>query len=513
MHDLLAAVREAIRQHGLIRPGTVTLVAVSGGVDSLALLHALWRLRGEFDTRLHVATLDHELRGASSAGDAAFVRESARALDLPVTVGQADVMALAGQLGLGIEETARRARYTFLQVAALHAGAAQVAVGHQRDDQAETVLMHLIRGSGLDGLRGMLPRGVFPAWCDACAAAIETDPPLALRPPDGETPALIRPLLGVSRATIEAFASAAGLVPRQDATNTDRTYLRNRLRLDVLPALEALNPGVREAVARLADVLREEAALLEGVYQAALARLVCARSDEAIALDRDAWRALSVAERRGVIRAAIRKLAPDLGDLGYVHIVEGVRLAEQGATGSEIALPGGLVLRAGAGTLTIARARADDPGVDAPALPAGEAGPSFTAGETVAWQAGGWLFEARLLAPGANLTPYHDDPLAAALAVQPGARLGLRARRPGDRFRPRGLGGHSQKLSDTLVNMRVPARWRDRVPLLIAGEEIAWFVAPTGRGVRGRVSDSCALESLENRVILGVRWRKINRHQ
>lgn len=513
MGDLLAEVRGAVREGDLIRPGTVTVVAVSGGVDSLALLHALWRLRDRLETRLHVATLDHGLRGEDSAGDAAFVRATAQAMGLPVTVARADVRALAEQLGLGIEEAARRARYTFLQAVARQVGAAQVAAGHNRDDQAETVLMHVIRGSGLDGLRGMLPRAGFPPWCETCAAALVTDPPLAVQPPPGEAPALVRPLLGVSRAAIAAYVSAAGLSPRQDATNADTAYTRNRLRLDVIPALEAINPGVREALARLADVLREEAAFLEDVYRETLARVTRRRAEGITVLDRDAWAALSVAARRGAIRLAIRELAPGQGDVSYVHTVEAARLAEQGATGRAISLPGGLSLRVGYDTLTLARAGANDPGIDAPALPPGEPGPAFTGGETIAWRAGDWLFEARPLAPGADLTAYHADPLAAALAVPEDARLVLRARRPGDRFRPRGLGGHSQKLSDTLINMRVPARWRDRLPLLVVGAEIGWFVAPSGRGVRGRVAESFAPERVENRVLIGVRWRKVNHDQ
>ena len=508
MCDLLASVLEATRRHALICPGTVTVVAASGGVDSLALLHALWRLCGQLDTRLHVATLDHGLRGAAGAEDAAFVRQTAHEMGLPATVGRVDVRALAGRLGLGLEEAARRARYTFLEAVARQVGAAQVAVGHNRDDQAETVLMHVIRGSGLDGLRGMLPRTVFPAWCDVCAAAITADPPLVSPPLTGDAPVLVRPLLGVSRAEIVEYASAEGLVPRQDATNADRRFLRNRLRLDVLPLLETLNPGVREAAARLADVLREEAAFLESAYRAALARLVRVRTEDAIVLDRPGWMALSVAEQRGVIRAAIRELALDLGGISYVHIVQAVQLVHQSMVGSALALPGGLVVRRGYDTITVARAAAEDPGIDAPALPAGEEGPAFTAGERVTWRAGDWMFEAQSLDADADLAPFHADPLAAALAAPLGAPMVLRTRRPGDRFRPRGLGGHSQKLSDTLINMRVPAAWRDRTPLLVIDGEIAWFVAPSAEGVRGRVAEDFAPERAAGRILIGVRWKK-----
>jgi tRNA(Ile)-lysidine synthase len=237
------------------------------------------------------------------------------------------------------------------------------------------------------------------------------------------------------------------------------------------------------------------------------------RAEGVIVLDRGAWAALSIAEQRGVLRAAIRELAPDLGDLGLVHIVEAARLGHRMAGEGAIALSGGLVLRREYDTLTLARAGVEYHCIDAPAMPAGELGPVFAAGDAIAWQTGGWIFEARLLAPDADLTPFHADPLAAALAVRPGAQIALRARRPGDRFQPRGMGGHSQKLSDTLINMRVPAHLRDQIPLLTVDGAIAWFVAPSGEQIRGRVAEFIAPKGAPDRVLIAVRWGKINPRQ
>jgi tRNA(Ile)-lysidine synthetase-like protein len=147
---------------------------------------------------------------------------------------------------------------------------------------------------------------------------------------------------------------------------------------------------------------------------------------------------------------------------------------------------------------------------EGPALTGSDAPPIFRPGDRVRWTSGSWTFEAAPLDPGDNLAAIHADPLASALSVSADSFLTLRARRSGDRFRPRGSGGHSQKLSDTLINLRVPAAWRDRVPLLVIGDEIAWFVAPTAEGLRGRVGDSFAVPDaglLPGRVIVVVRWR------
>ena len=155
--DLLNQVRQTIERNRLLSPGETVVVGVSGGPDSLCLLHLLCRLRDEYDLRLHVAHLHHGLRGYDADADAEFVRALAAGWQLPCTVEYADVPTLACEHRLAVEEAARRARYTFLARVAGAVGAQTIAVGHNADDQAETVLMHYLRGSGLAGLRGMLP--------------------------------------------------------------------------------------------------------------------------------------------------------------------------------------------------------------------------------------------------------------------------------------------------------------------------------------------------------------------
>jgi tRNA(Ile)-lysidine synthase len=214
--DVLRQVRQAVRTHDLIPPGEDVVVGVSGGPDSLCLLHALYQLRETMDLDLHVAHLDHAARGAASEQDAQFVQSVAEAWGLPVTVERRDIPALADEHGLAFEETARRVRYAFMDRVAQRVGASRIAVGHNADDQAETVLMHIVRGSGLSGLRGMLP--LTPLRSYRLLGPFEEGPQpgrgtngqgnangLGEAREAGSTSCLIRPLLGVSRRDIEDY--------------------------------------------------------------------------------------------------------------------------------------------------------------------------------------------------------------------------------------------------------------------------------------------------------------------
>jgi tRNA(Ile)-lysidine synthase len=516
MADLVERVERTVARHRLITPGETVVVGVSGGVDSLVLLHVLIRLREPFGLTLFAATLDHGMRGAAGAADAEFVRQIAGEWGVAVMVGRADVPALAARLHLNPEEAARQVRYSFLIRVAEHTRASKIAVGHHRDDQAETVLMHLIRGSGLSGLRGMLPATPLDEVHLPPDIPIAFEPPLAGDPVrDSTRPVLVRPLLEVSRAEIDAYATEHHLRPRHDATNDDLTYFRNRLRHAVIPLLETLNPNIRETLARTADTLRDDAALIRLAGDAALARVTRDAPPGCAILDRAAWAALAPGEQRYIIRTVVRRLRPALRDVSFVHVEHALAVADSGRVGAQATLPGGLLLRVDYDALVIGPAGSDPLEAalekDAPFLDRESPEITCEPGDQVQHLSGQWVFETRPLGANDNLAAIHANPLAAALAIPAKARLGLRTRWPGDRFRPRGLGGHSQKLADTLIAMRVPVAWRARVPLLTVDGEIAWFVAPTSEGVRGRVAESFAVREagLEpDTVLVLVRWRR-----
>jgi tRNA(Ile)-lysidine synthase len=493
---LLDQVRQAIEEHTLLTPGETVVVGVSGGPDSLCLLHCLCQLCDEYHLCLHVAHLHHGLRGTDADADAEFVRDLAAAWRLPHTVERVDVPALADQHRLAFEEAARRARYAFLARVAVAAGARTIAVGHNADDQAETVLMHFLRGSGLAGLRGMLPRTPLTDYrlLDAQDAG-DTEPLLA-----GASPVaglqLIRPLLEVTRQEIEAYCDFFGLEPRFDRSNLDTTYFRNWLRHEVLPLLAQHNPNVREVIRRSARVIAGDYALLRSLLEQAWPHVTLedttttspppaggteggapARGAEGepprIVFDLTAWRALPTGLQRSTLREAIHRLRRSLRNINFLHVENALRVARDGATGDQSTLPGGLMLTVGYDRFTIASAGTEEPLPDWPLLEPGAAAlPVAIPGDTPL-PGSDWLLRARVLGRD-DLTPEwaaNPDPWQAFLdARAAGERLWLRSRRPGDRFQPQGMGGHSTKLADFYTNQKVLRAARDRLPLLV-GED------------------------------------------
>ena len=269
----VACVGACIRAHGLlpsVRKGAgpePVVVGVSGGADSVAMLLALHDLaRSDFASTLTVAHLHHGLRETTADEDQTFVENLAKRLGLPCTVDRADVRAEAQRDGVGIEEAARNARRSFLADAARSAGARKVALGHTADDRAETVLFNILRGTGLEGLATLGPRALLPS-----ASALPSGSRLTMDSPIE----IIRPLIECSRAEVLAFLKSRGQAWREDETNEDPAFARNRLRRGVLPLLrEAANPKVDEALLRLADQASDAAAVLADALDAAWRQIV-----------------------------------------------------------------------------------------------------------------------------------------------------------------------------------------------------------------------------------------------
>ncbi|HEX7103586.1 MAG TPA: tRNA lysidine(34) synthetase TilS, partial [Nitrolancea sp.] len=288
--NLVEVVREVLRSAGL-GAGDRLVVGLSGGIDSQTLTHSLARLREQGDgPDLRLVHVDHHLR-TGSANDACEVERIAHEMSLPLDVISVDVEPWRVSLGQGVEAAARAARYAALARAAAAWGTGWVAVGHNLDDQVETVLMRLARGTSLDGLAGM--RAV-----SSRSATLE---------PTGETQAtinLVRPLLGVRRSEIEAYAAEHRLVPVVDESNLDPRFRRNAIRHALIPALERIVPGASAAIARNADLLADDADLLNSLAVAAF-DACCRRLGSTIQLDRDALRSQPRAlQRRVVVLAA-----------------------------------------------------------------------------------------------------------------------------------------------------------------------------------------------------------------
>lgn len=452
--DLLNRVRALAGAQHLFQPHDRVVVGISGGPDSLCLLDVLTLLAAEWRLELHVAHLDHGLR-PEAAAEVALVRQAAEARGWPFHTANLDTRAWAAGHKQSLEEAARNVRYEFLARVAGVAEAPVVAVAHTADDQAETILMHFLRGSGLAGLRGMRPKSPLPR-----------SPKPKPQPPGSPTPVwLARPLLTTTRAEVEAYCAGRGLRPVQDASNLDTTFFRNRLRHVLLPELETYNPNIRAVLSRTATVLAGEYEVLDGLFDALWQRTVSGAGPQ-LAFDRERWAELSMPEQRALLRRAVQHLLPDERDLDFTPLDQGVQFSRRAAPGRSCDLLRGLRLKVTAEAIVIGPwgyrpAPTDLPLLEDGRLPAG------------------WQLQSEMLAdegwsPGQVAA--NPDPWCAYVDGErlPAEGWRLRARRPGDRFQPLGLGGHSTKLADFLINARIEAALRDRWPLVTAGDAIVW---------------------------------------
>lgn len=507
--DLVEAVHAYIQAQRLLEGITHLLIAVSGGADSLALLVILADLRSRGDLpviTLQVASLDHGIRGPAGAADAQFVADEAARLGIPYTVGSLDVPAYAAARRVGVEDAARQLRYAFLRQTASAwvanradqegAARAAIATAHHQEDQAETVLMHLLRGAGMAGLRAMLPRDDYPLFEDV--DSVEAGSPAGPDPIQ-----LIRPLLGMPKAALDAFVRARGLQPRIDATNLDTRYLRNRIRHELMPVLRTYNPSISEALAHTAETIQADYAALEGLIPPYPYQL-------------EPFRALP----RAVQRMALRARPEWRRDIGFNAIEQALDFILRGKTG-RVTVASGLTLCLGFDRFTISRDPLAPLPIDAPALPDGyqtdwtnalaQGGVTVSAGP-------GWVIQLHVTPYPGDLQahmrslpqtsedisvlegainadqgslrppskpnvalPIHQFRIETIIAAE--SRVGMRTWRPGERFRPSGMGGHRQLLSDLWTNAHVPALWRPLIPLITVDDEVAAFAAPTPRGL------------------------------
>jgi tRNA(Ile)-lysidine synthase len=447
--DLSAALRSADAAPELFSAGETVVVGVSGGPDSVALLRALLDYAPERGLSLHAAHVDHQLR-PDSAADADFVRQLAAAWAVPMHVESISVPSP----GVGGPEAAARAlRYGALAGVAERLGARTIAVAHTANDQAETVLMNLIRGTGLAGLRGM--RSVAPL----------------LGGNEGRTDLrLVRPFLAVDRAAVLAYLSARGIAARDDASNRDPRFLRNRLRHAVLPGLAALNPRVRTALVHLADSAAEDEELLDEIAARAWSTLVD-RQPDCVIIDTVALQRSPRAVQQRVLRRAARELLGDGRTFGWTAVLAIRTLLDAGPKGRS-SLPGGLEAVLDDGLLRLSRQPPGRSRVPADRMPV--ALPLTVPGTTLL--PGGWRISTELRARQPD-EPVNRDPWVCRLDADAlAAPLGVRGRQPGDRLVPLGMGGRHRRLQDLFVDAQVAREERDCWPLLVAEDEILWVV-------------------------------------
>ena len=346
IRHLEEAISSALTRAGLDVPGTNVIVAASGGPDSTALLRSLQRVGRPRGIELHVAHLLHDLRGAETLADAAFVEDLCREAGLSCTVRQRDPLEHRRQRGISsFEQATREVRYKFLLDISRSTGAAAVAVGHTMDDQAETVMEHLLRGSGLHGLRGMTESAPWP-W-----------------PAGARGPFLFRPLLAVTKAETTAYCRALGQDFRTDSENESPKFARNRIRHDLLPKLASeYNPRVVESLVRLSrtaaidlDYLERECDRIWPEVELDPAGTSGDRNAGGLRLDRAVLQSLHPSLRRNALRRAFSLAAGDVRRLEETHLAGMDALVAGGAAGNSCQLPRGWWLHASAECMTLTR--------------------------------------------------------------------------------------------------------------------------------------------------------------
>jgi len=425
-------IRAAV-EYPMFATGDLVLAAISGGPDSVAMLHALHMRSCELGISLHVAHLNHGIRGEQSNLDEEFVCNLAHQFGLPVTIGRVDVPALRGELRIGEEEAARIARQRFLRETAESVCASKIAIAHTADDRAETVLLNILRGCGIDGLG-------------------------AMRAIDGS---IVRPLIDTYRAEVESYIAEHALPYRIDETNVDTTYARNRVRHELIPLLErAFNTQVKSALVRLAEVAAAQSDLVDALAESARGEVTYRDG-----LDADLFCRLPEAVQLQIIRSEIMRLKGDLTDVTFEQadrLVEAVRAPDD----FTFTLPSGHVYASRKGKLLRFYRREDSPRPPA--------------------------FDCALNVPGTTHLPEIGLTLHCSIVGKPIApklsadealidadcivgTLHVRSARPGDRIAPLGMTG-TKKLQDVFVDRKIPRRERARAAVVADDEKVLWVV-------------------------------------
>lgn len=470
---LLKKVQETIRKYRMLTSNTKLVVAVSGGPDSVTLLHLLFKLRPKYNLRLWVAHLNHQLRGREADFEAEWVKEFAVKLGIPVISDTFNVPALAKEKKLSLEEAARLSRYNFLEEVANQMGASKITLAHTASDQAETLLMRLMRGSGLDGLSAI--------------------PPVRDK--------IIRPLIEVFREQIEDYCRENNLQPRLDSSNRETSFLRNRVRLNLIPYLSReYGDRIERILFQTVNLLRQDSEYLKEETERVFKSVLEEEIHEELVLNEEKLSCLHPALQRRVIRKAIEKIKGDLRGITFDHIVSILKLYKTKRP-KQLDLPHGLVIRhryqdllirkgkekrlsfvrnlviPGTTKLTELNLALDTELISELSGFSSQKDSQKRLGE--AFISSGRFMACHPLASAKNTNSpqIHDFPEPQAWfdfdKLEP--PLYLRTREKGDRFHPLGMRG-SKKVKDFFIDLKIPLEERERVPLLMGKDKVVWIV-------------------------------------
>lgn len=430
-----------LKKHNMVSAGDKVLIAASGGPDSMALLHILLQLQDELGIELHVFHLNHCFRGKESAEDSRLVQDTACFWGIPCSIEEYDVPEYCSRMNKSSQEGAREVRYNLISRVAAQVGAARVALGHHADDQAETIIINLLRGSGLTGLKGFLPvRDNF----------------------------YIRPLFNLRRKEIEDYCQRHGIQFRIDSSNLKTLYKRNRIRLELMPLLEEYNPALVTTLVRTGNVLRDEDEFLEEEACKIYSSTVTSKEDRNFIVNINTLLTHPTALQRRVLRKLWHTVAEDPGGLGFEHLESILDLIREGKGSWVSHLPKGVRVTRNYGFLYIKRECEPGEGIPPYSYSLKVPGAVFIP-ET------GVTVRAHLVSRSQAGDP--DKLPAEEVFLDIGkleSELIVRRRLPGDRFAPLGMGCSTIKLKKFFIDQKIPREERDRIPLVVYNGEIAW---------------------------------------
>ena len=426
------------------------LIGVSGGPDSLCLMDYLWK----HGYKLVVAHLNHGLR-ADAEHDANIVRQAAKDRGVPFIYEVIDVSTFAKNRKLSIEEAARIVRYQFLFEKATRLGAQAVAVAHTADDQVETVLMHILRGTGLSGLKGMSYRLLPNFWSDKIA--------------------LVRPLLGITRDEVVAYCSEYKLSPVFDQTNKDTTLYRNRIRHELIPILESYNPKIKSLLWRMSQIILKDDQVLEQSTDVAWNDCLVEQNQSRITSNVNKLLAYPISIQRRLIRRVISVLKPGLRDIDFSMIERTLKFINHPSRSGKLDLTNDLFLILEGENLTVSNTRELPSRRQYPSL---ENGPLLIKVPDCVELTSGWRIQTELfenIQGEFNKIVANQDPYQAWVEIKSRRPIfEIRNPRPGDRFQPIGMDSHSVKISDFFINVKVQRRMRRVWPLVCIDDNIVW---------------------------------------
>lgn len=439
----LKKAQETIKCYNMLKHGDIVLVGVSSGPDSVCLLHVLNELKDEYGLSLHIAHLNHGFRGGESDDDVSFVQSIADSLGIPLHMEYADIPLYIKRLGLSKQAGAREYRYKFFYRIADEIGATRIALGHTADDQAETFLMRLLRGSGSSGLSGI--------------------PPVRDR--------IIRPIIELTREEINEFLSDRQIRYRIDSSNLTTVYLRNKVRIELIPYLsKEFNPNIMDTLIRNLKILRDEDIFLGEYVKNIYKDIAAGKKGESVRFDVGRISSLPVPVKRRILRIAVESIIGEGAvDLSFKHVEDSLNLLNN-ERGGEVHLPSGIIVKKDKKSFSV-YLRTDETHI----LPY-----SYhvaVPGDTIIPEAGITVSTTILEMEGYDKSEGADGKFEACFfmgdASQP---LVIRNRRSGDFFCPKGMEGHKKKIKEYFIDMKISVSERDRVPILTSPEGIMWII-------------------------------------